>query len=95
VRRSSSLTRPEELVARWTRVGRWRSRHAAATSASFSFSAGERSTATGDGRRGGRLVELTERDTAREGVLEAMTVPASRSRCGLLLQSGEMGARAG
>jgi hypothetical protein len=48
-------------------------------SASFSFSAGESST-TDEVRRGGRLVELTERDTEREGLREAMTVPASRGQ---------------
>jgi hypothetical protein len=83
VRRRLSLTRPEVLVARCTRVGRSRSRHAAEISASFSFSAGESSTTDGV-RRGGRLLELTERDVGRdaerEGLLEAITVPASRAR---------------
>jgi hypothetical protein len=79
VRRRLSLIRPEVLVARLTKVDTSRSRHAAAISASFSFSAGESST-TGVARRCGRLVELTERDTEREEFLEAITVPASRSR---------------
>lgn len=35
---------------------------------------------TGEGRRGGRLLELTERDTVREGLLDAITLPASRVR---------------
>jgi hypothetical protein len=83
VRRRLSLMRPELVVARWTRVDRWRSRHAPAISASFSFSAGESST-TGDVRRGGRLLELTERDTERDAerevLLEAIIIPASRVR---------------
>jgi hypothetical protein len=68
VQRKLSLTRPEELVARCTRAPMSPLSIAARTSVSFSFSAGE------------RLPELTE----REGVREAMTVPASRvsfSRC--------------
>jgi hypothetical protein len=80
VRRKPSLIRPEVLVASWTRACTSQSRHAAVISASFSFSAGESST-TDDVRRGGRLLELTERDTEREGLREAMTVvPASRVR---------------
>lgn len=80
MRRKPSLTRPELLVARWTRVLTSPSSHAARISASFSFSAGESST-TGVARRGGRLLGLTERETERDGVREAMTaVPASRVR---------------
>jgi hypothetical protein len=33
---------------------------------------------TGIVRRGGRLLELTERDTEREVLREAITIPASR-----------------
>lgn len=36
----------------------------------------------GELRRRGRLVELTERDTEREGLLDAMATPASRGECG-------------
>ena len=77
VRRRLSVSSPEGVVASWTRAGRSRSRHAAVISASFSFSAGERST-TGELRRRGRLVELTERDTEREVLLDAMAAHASR-----------------
>jgi hypothetical protein len=49
-------------------------------SATFFFSAGESST-TGDARRSGRLLELTERDPAlEEGLREAMALRASRGR---------------
>jgi hypothetical protein len=49
-------------------------------SATFSFSAGESST-TGDARRSGRLLELTERDPAlEEGLRAAMALRASRDR---------------
>jgi hypothetical protein len=70
-------------VARRTSAARSPSRHAAEISASFSFSAGESST-TGDVRRGGRLVELTERDGGRDPerdeLREAIAAPASRAR---------------
>jgi hypothetical protein len=83
VRRRLSLIRPEVLVARCTSAARSPSRHAAEINASFSFSAGESST-TGDARRGGRLLELTERDVGRDperdGLREAITVPASRAQ---------------
>jgi hypothetical protein len=73
VQRKLSLTRPEELVARCTRALTSPVSIAARTSDSFSFSADERGVA-GVAWRDGRLPELTERD----GVREAMTVPASR-----------------
>lgn len=80
VRRRPSLTSPKMLVDRHTRVARSRSSQAAAISASFSFSAGE-SSMTGVARRDGKLVELTERDVGREGLVEeAMTKPAFRYR---------------
>jgi hypothetical protein len=70
-------------VASCTRVDRSPSRHAAKIRASFSFSAGESST-IGGVRRDGRLFELTERDVGRDaerdGLREAMAVPASRAR---------------
>jgi hypothetical protein len=78
VRRRPSLTSPKVLVDRCTRVARSRSSHAAAMSASFSFSAGE-SSMTGVARRDGTLLELTERDVGREALVEeAMTEPAFR-----------------
>lgn len=65
MRREVSVTNPDELVARAIRTSRSRSRHASAMRASFSFSAGESST-TSVLRRGGRLFELTDRETDRE-----------------------------
>ena len=77
MQRKLSLTRPDTLVASSAKVLTSWSLHAVAINASFSFSAGESST-TGVTRRGGTLPELTEREREREGVLEAIAVPASR-----------------
>ena len=52
--------------------------HAARIKVSFSLSAGD-SSMTGVARGRDRLPELTERETVREGVREAMTLPASRA----------------
>ena len=70
--------RPDGLVARSTRAVTSPLSIAARTRDSFSFSVGV-SWETGVACRGGKLPELTERDTEPEGVREAMTMPASRA----------------
>ena len=77
VQRKLSLTRPEGLVARFTRAVTSPLSIAVRTRDSFSFSAGVR-WGMGVACREGKLPELTERDTEPEGVRDAMTVPASR-----------------
>lgn len=80
-RRKSSLTRPWMLVARCTSAPRSRSLHAALIRAAFSFSAAERTGVAALRRRVGRLVELTEREGARDGGRDgaiSRAAPASR-----------------
>ena len=79
MRRRLSLTRPCDVVARWTRAATSSLSMAARTNASFSCSAGER-VAMGVEWREGRLLELalTERDREADEVGEAMGAAASR-----------------